>query len=44
MTREDALDILSLISFLYRQVDKTHFVSQKWIIEERAIVTPTISQ
>jgi uncharacterized protein (TIGR02391 family) len=29
MTREDALDILSLISFLYRQVDKTHFVSQK---------------
>lgn len=27
MSREDALDVLSLISFLYRQVDKTHYVS-----------------
>lgn len=26
MSREDALDVLSMISFLYRQVDKTHYV------------------
>lgn len=27
MTREDALDLLSFISFLYRQIDKTSYVS-----------------